>query len=105
LQELVEEWRDYHSPCSDPPSYENGVEDGKDDCARQLAACLAAEGEEEPHEKSERVFQAVVYAYEGREVPRDLEEHGMVKRARKYRQALAAKLAQPVASASPEGEA
>ncbi len=39
--------------------------------------------------KAERVFQAVVYAYEGRAdlVPEDLLTHGMVKRALKFRAA------------------
>lgn len=31
------------------------------------------------------VFQAVVYAFEGRAVPADLLSHGMVSRALKYR--------------------
>jgi hypothetical protein len=42
--------------------------------------------------KGERVFQAVVYAFEGHEVPEDLREHGMVRRGRKHREAAEATL-------------
>jgi hypothetical protein len=34
--------------------------------------------------KGERVFQAVVYAFEGQDVPADLHDHGMVKRGQKF---------------------
>jgi hypothetical protein len=34
----------------------------------------------------ERIFQAVVYAFEGRDVPLDTLTHGMVKRALAYRE-------------------
>lgn len=34
-------------------------------------------------EKGERVFEAMVYAFEGREVPEDFREHSMVRRAEK----------------------
>jgi hypothetical protein len=43
--------------------------------------------------QAERVFQAVVYAYEGREVPADLLTHGMVRRGLKFRAAQEAECA------------
>jgi hypothetical protein len=49
-------------------------------------ARLRAEGEA-LRQKGERVFEAVVYAFEGRPIPDDLREHGMVRRALKYRAA------------------
>jgi hypothetical protein len=38
----------------------------------------------EQQARGERVFEAVVYAFEGKPVPIDLGDHGMVKRATKY---------------------
>lgn len=35
-------------------------------------------------ERAERVFQAVVYAYEGKDVPEDLRDHGFVRRGQKH---------------------
>jgi hypothetical protein len=53
---------------------------------RQAADALASSQEalQQDREKSERVFQAVVYAFEGKPVPPDLEAHGMVNRGRKH---------------------
>lgn len=52
------------------------------DALDELASALAAAGERE--QKGQRVFEAVVYAFEGREVPPDLGDHGMIRRALKY---------------------
>lgn len=53
------------------------------------AAFLDAETREQ---KGQRVFEAVVYAFEGREIPDDLREHGMVRRAMKHRAKAEAKV-------------
>jgi hypothetical protein len=58
--------------------------------ANLLAHCDALEQE---REKGERVFQAVVYAFEGRDVPEDLQTHGMVNRGRNFHAARDATLA------------
>lgn len=56
------------------------------EAANALAASLVRE------QNSERVFQAVVYAFEGKDVPEDLREHGFVKRGRKFREAAEAQV-------------
>lgn len=48
----------------------------------ELVEALAALQAQET--KGERVFQAVVYAFEGKPVPEDLADHGMVRRGRKH---------------------
>jgi hypothetical protein len=52
------------------------------DAADALASSQEALRQE--REKGERVFQAVVYAFEGKPVPPDLASHGMVNRGRKH---------------------
>ncbi len=43
-------------------------------------------------DKGERIFQAVVYAFEGGDVPTDLLDHGMVRRGLKHRVAAEAQV-------------
>lgn len=57
------------------------------DVTDQLAA--QAKAIQQERVKGERVFEAVVYAFEGKTVPDDLHEHGMVRRALKFRAAQA----------------
>lgn len=63
------------------------------DLQQQIQALGAEQARlKEQERKGQRVFEAVVYAFEGKDVPEDLLSHGMVRRALKFREAERAAL-------------